>query len=327
MFVIAFCTLVGCGSNEFNAPIAKSMKCKKKQTNHFQKEFSKRYDQHRQVPCFDTKYQVKKGDTLFYIAWITGTNYHFLAKKNNIPKPYNIYVGQTIYLYKKKTTQLITNNKLPLPKTTLITSKIQKNTGFATNSGITPTLKNVDSINSDQNYECINRKDAKKISLPSNENIFSASPSREVSIKSRSIFDKEKNIKMHSSNLPTFNWSWPAYGKIIGSFSSLEGGNKGIDISGKKGQPILAAASGKVVYVGNALRGYGNLIIIKHKNDYLSAYAHNDRILVREQEEVKNGQKIATMGDTGTNIIKLHFEIRHKGKSINPLCFFQKKNK
>ena len=106
-----------------------------------------------------------------------------------------------------------------------------------------------------------------------------------------------------------------------GYFHEAEGGNKGIDIAGSKGQAIVATADGRVVYAGNALRGYGNLIIIKHNDDYLSAYAHNDTMLVREQQEVKAGQKIATMGSTGTSSTRLHFEIRYKGKSVNPLQY------
>lgn len=117
------------------------------------------------------------------------------------------------------------------------------------------------------------------------------------------------------------SWRWPTDGKVIDSFSASEGGNKGIDIAGSRGQPITATASGRVVYAGNALRGYGNLIIIKHNDDYLSAYAHNDTMLVREQQDVTAGQKIATMGSTGTSSVRLHFEIRYKGKSVNPLRF------
>lgn len=98
-------------------------------------------------------------------------------------------------------------------------------------------------------------------------------------------------------------------------------GQQRIDIAGSKGQAIIATADGRVVYAGNALRGYGNLIIIKHNDDYLSAYAHNDTMLVREQQEVKAGQKIATMGSTGTSSTRLHFEIRYKGKSVNPLQY------
>lgn len=124
-----------------------------------------------------------------------------------------------------------------------------------------------------------------------------------------------------TSSSPISSWRWPTEGKVIENFSSSEGGNKGVDIAGSKGQAIIATADGRVVYAGNALRGYGNLIIIKHNDDYLSAYAHNDTMLVREQQEVKAGQKIATMGSTGTSSTRLHFEIRYKGKSVNPLQY------
>src|SRR5690606_20518430 len=110
-------------------------------------------------------------------------------------------------------------------------------------------------------------------------------------------------------------WVWPAKGRVVSRFSSSDNGNKGIDIAGQRGQDVNATAAGKVVYAGNALRGYGNLVIIKHNDDYLSAYAHNDRVLVREQDTVTAGQKIALMGSSGTNNVRLHFEIRYKGKS------------
>jgi len=105
---------------------------------------------------------------------------------------------------------------------------------------------------------------------------------------------------------------------LIKSFSAGDQGNKGIDIAGQRGQSILSTARGTVVYSGNALRGYGNLVIIKHNDNYLSAYAHNDRLLVHEGQSVKAGQKIATMGSSGTSSVRLHFEIRYQGKSVNP---------
>lgn len=116
-------------------------------------------------------------------------------------------------------------------------------------------------------------------------------------------------------------WNWPTHGLIINNFSETEGGNTGIDISGSFNQPVVATTSGQVIYVGNILKGYGNLVIIKHNNNYLSAYAHNNKILVTEKQYVKTGEQIATMGNSGTDKIKLHFEIRYKGRSINPLYF------
>ncbi len=121
------------------------------------------------------------------------------------------------------------------------------------------------------------------------------------------------------------SWVWPTSGAVIQGFSAAEAGNKGLDFSGKLGSSILAAADGKVVYTGNALRGFGNLVIIKHSEAFLTAYAHNDKILVKEQQWVTANQKIATMGRSGTDKVKLHFEVRYKGKSVNPLRYLPKK--
>ncbi len=118
-------------------------------------------------------------------------------------------------------------------------------------------------------------------------------------------------------------WSWPAKGKIIYRFAPDD--NKGIDIAGNAGTPIQAAADGAVVYAGNGLRGYGQLIILKHSEQYLSAYAHHRKILVREGDAVKRGQTIAEMGNSGTDRTKLHFEIRRNGKPVDPLGFLPRK--
>ncbi|WNC71452.1 peptidoglycan DD-metalloendopeptidase family protein [Thalassotalea psychrophila] len=126
------------------------------------------------------------------------------------------------------------------------------------------------------------------------------------------------DVKVPSLTQKVKRWIWPVNGRVISSFSNSPQGNKGIDISGNKGKPIKAAADGLIVYAGNALRGYGNLIIIKHNDDYLSAYAHNDTLRVKEQQTIKAGTVIATMGNTGTDKTMLHFEIRFRGKSVNP---------
>ncbi len=117
----------------------------------------------------------------------------------------------------------------------------------------------------------------------------------------------------------TFQLIWPAQGQISSSFDDSK--NKGIDISGKAGDPVLAAADGKVVYSGAGLRGYGNLIIVKHNNTFLTAYAHNQTLLVREEQSVKKGQKIAEMGNSDSEHIKLHFELRRMGKPVDPLKY------
>ena len=119
-------------------------------------------------------------------------------------------------------------------------------------------------------------------------------------------------------------WQWPSNGRLIDRFSTKEPVNKGIDIAAALGESVLAAADGTVVYAGRGLRGYGNLVIVKHDDTYLSAYAHASRILVREKEEVKAGQKIAEIGSTGTDKVKLHFEIRRNGKPVDPLSYLPK---
>ena len=111
-------------------------------------------------------------------------------------------------------------------------------------------------------------------------------------------------------------WRWPAQGKVQKATSAL--GTKGIEIRGTRGSPIVAAANGKVVYSGNGLRGYGNLIIVQHNETYLSAYAHNEKLLISEGARVNAGQKIATMGNSGTKQVMLHFEIRRNGKAVEP---------
>ena len=112
------------------------------------------------------------------------------------------------------------------------------------------------------------------------------------------------------------NWAWPSLGPVVGGFE--EGKVKGLQIGGKAGDPVLAAADGRVVYAGAGLRGYGNLVIIKHNNTYLTAYAHNQTLLVKDDQPVRKGQKIAEMGSTDADSVRLHFEIRRQGKPIDP---------
>ncbi|MDX1528350.1 MAG: peptidoglycan DD-metalloendopeptidase family protein, partial [Gammaproteobacteria bacterium] len=140
--------------------------------------------------------------------------------------------------------------------------------------------------------------------------LSSKSPSAGSATRSRGAPTRATTIK---------HWAWPAKGQIVTDFASS--GRKGVDISGRLGQPIVAAADGRVVYAGGGLRGYGELIIVKHNKRYLSAYAHNNRILVKEGDEVKIGQRIAEMGSTGTDSVRLHFEIRRDGKPVNPVRY------
>ncbi len=252
-------------------------------------------------------YTVKRGDTLFYIAWITGNDYRDLAQRNNIPEPYSLNVGQNIQLGNGSATGNggmlaatdATSGGVPKPPST---SQIQTAT--------------VDSQSTNAYSDNSGKQNVGKM-LPAAGAVAATTATAPVTAP---VVAPPVSSTV-SNSAPVSTWRWPTDGKIIDNFSSSEGGNKGVDIAGTRGQPIFATADGRVVYAGNALRGYGNLIIIKHNDDYLSAYAHNDTMLVREQQEVKAGQKIATMGSTGTSSVRLHFEIRYKGKSVNPLRY------
>ena len=256
-------------------------------------------------------YTVKHGDTLFYIAWVTGNDFRDLAQRNNVAAPYALNVGQVLQVGNASGQPITGNNPVAVASaqasggnTGLVSKPAQKSTAVVAS---TPTITySEDSGEQSANKMLPNNKPATTVTAPV------TAPTASTTVPTASST---------STSSPISSWRWPTDGKIIENFSGTDGGNKGIDIAGSKGQAIVATADGRVVYAGNALRGYGNLIIIKHNDDYLSAYAHNDTMLVREQQEVKAGQKIATMGSTGTSSTRLHFEIRYKGKSVNPLQY------
>ncbi|MDR3433196.1 MAG: murein hydrolase activator NlpD [Rouxiella aceris] len=260
-------------------------------------------------------YQVKRGDTLFYIAWITGNDFRDLAARNNIPEPYGLEVGQTIQINNVSSTA----SSGGMLATSTAGSGGMLATSDATHGGVTKAP----SGGMLQGPVVASQPTTTYSDSSSKQNVGKMLPAAGVVATTTAPVTAPSTpvVSTTSNGGPVSSWKWPTDGKIIDNFSASEGGNKGIDIAGSRGQSVLATASGRVVYAGNALRGYGNLIIIKHNDDYLSAYAHNDSMLVREQQEVQAGQKIATMGSTGTSSVRLHFEIRYKGKSVNPLRY------
>ena len=253
-------------------------------------------------------YTVKRGDTLFYIAWITGNDFRDLAQRNNVQAPYALEVGQTLQVGNATGTPLTPGNTVSAADVTAQNNSVKPAQKSTTVVASQPVI----TYSEDSGDQTANKM------LPNNKGTATAVT---APVTAPVVSSTEPTASSMSSSSPISTWRWPTDGKVIENFSSSEGGNKGIDIAGSKGQAIIATADGRVVYAGNALRGYGNLIIIKHNDDYLSAYAHNDTMLVREQQEVKAGQKIATMGSTGTSSTRLHFEIRYKGKSVNPLQY------
>ena len=259
-------------------------------------------------------YTVKRGDTLFYIAWVTGNDFRDLAQRNNVPAPYALNVGQVL--------QVGNASGQPITGENAVSQASARASGGATTS-TTSAQKSTAVVASQPTItysESSGEQSATKM-LPNNKPATTTTTVVAPVTAPTTVSTTQPTASSTSTSSPISAWRWPTDGKVIENFSGAEGGNKGIDIAGSKGQAIVATADGRVVYAGNALRGYGNLIIIKHNDDYLSAYAHNDTMLVREQQEVKAGQKIATMGSTGTSSTRLHFEIRYKGKSVNPLQY------
>jgi len=242
---------------------------------------------------------VKSGDTLYRIAKRYGWNLQALAKVNNIRAPYTIYANQVIR--------------------------------FAPAVHVVRRGETLYSIA--WSYHLKSHDVAQWNRLPAPYTIYPKQRLKlfpPVTIRSRKsrkkprVWTAKTKKNKHIKQVAVKGWRWPANGKILKNYSARQFGNKGLDISGKIGDPIKAAAAGKVVYSGNGLRGYGNLIIIKHNDTFLSAYAHNKKRLVKEGTWVKAGQMIAHMGNTGTNQTKLHFEIRRHGKPTNPLWYLPK---
>jgi lipoprotein NlpD len=231
-------------------------------------------------------YMVQTGDTLYSIAFRAGLDYRELAQLNNISPPYRIFVGQTLRIDNKKYTIISAQQQVSSVKA-LKSTKDRVKKPSQSQSKLTTANKAV-ARNNQTGYV---QKQTVKQNATSTENSVSSAKVR---------------------------WAWPVRGPLLAGFSNAEHGNKGLDIGGKAGTPIKAAAAGEVVYAGNALRGYGNLVIIRHNDDFLSAYAHNRKLLVKERDTVVSGQTIAEMGNTDAPSVRLHFEIRFRGKSVDP---------
>ncbi|USH02954.1 murein hydrolase activator NlpD [Grimontia kaedaensis] len=270
-------------------------------------------------------YEVQKGDTLYYIAYITDRDVNDIISANNLNAPYTIFPGQKLNLWRDKYVPPAYGKKDSSAGTAVV---VASTVGAATTPAVVaikpPAVSGLSAKSKQDNQKTASQN--KSGSSSQNKKNVEQQKVKEYSqpvTKNKPSVDKP--VKKPSGTPVKISWQWPSKGRVISGFSSSELGNKGIDIAGNRGQSINASADGKVVYAGNALRGYGNLIIIKHNDDYLSAYAHNDRIFVSERQSVKKGQKIASMGSSGANSVRLHFEIRYKGKSVNPLRYLPKR--
>ena len=269
---------------------------------------------------------VKKGDTLFSISLEYGIYYKDIATANNIAPPYPIKIGQKLDLssFKTKTAMTVDPAKTDVGKgddgVVVTPMKMEPvTTGTATKpsttanggSAVTPVLAEPKATREPYSVDSWNHAVPTKAAdtKPSDSKQADAKPSDNKPTEVQSTDAKPADDE-------SLVWSWPTQGKVTAGFN--EASNKGVDIAGSTGQAINAAAPGKVIYSGSDLRGYGKLVIIKHNKTYLSVYAHNSKILVKEGQSIAAGQKIAEMGNTDATSTKLHFEIRRLGKSVDP---------
>ena len=227
-------------------------------------------------PVTSGQYRVRRGDTLYSIAFRFGWDWKTLAARNGIVAPYLIHVGQVIRFDAGQSARSVVVTSPPVRSTA--------------QPSVRPPL-------------------VSPAPTPSKTPTVTPTKSKPVVTAQRSAA----------------GWVWPSQGALIGRFSSNGSLNKGIDIAGELGQPVSAASDGSVVYAGSGLRGYGELVIIKHNDTYVSAYGHNRRLLVQEGQRVKAGQTIAEMGSTGADRVKLHFEIRRQGKPVDPLQYLPRR--
>jgi lipoprotein NlpD len=225
-------------------------------------------------------YAVRPGDTLIRIGLENGQNWKDLVRWNNLENPNIIEVGQVLRVVPPGTDPSLAGTR-PVAAPRVEARPLEAPRAPEAAAAVTPASAPAS---------------APAAAAPNPVAIASPAPPR----------DGDDNL----------NWAWPANGTVVTAFD--EGRNKGLAIAGRPGDPVLASADGRVVYAGSGLRGYGNLVILKHNNTYLTAYAHNQTLLVKEDQAVRRGQKIAEMGSTDADRVQLHFEIRRQGKPIDP---------
>jgi len=242
---------------------------------------------------------VQKGDTLYSIAFLNGVDYRDVAEWNHLENPAAIQIGQQLQLHvpaggavPKDAAKPVIVSQVPEAVSTKSYPKVGK-LAYSDQA-----LAQAERLQNGASMPAATPAVAAAVPAPT--------PAKPAATSARETDDEEP-----------LQWGMPTKGKLVAGFSESDN-RKGVDIVGARGQAVVASASGKVVYSGSGLRGYGKLIIIKHNKTYLSAYAHNDQILVKEGQNVSKGQKIAEMGNTDASQVGLHFEIRKFGKPVDP---------
>lgn len=288
------------------------------------------------VPSGPGYYTVKRGDTLYRIALEHGQDYKDVAAWNNITNPGAIREGQVLRVAPPGAA-VATAGGAVVAQPVSTGPVVETQSLDAPGPGkvvTTPTPAPVSSDGlkreprggkepySDEAYARLNRsgETAPKTTLAAVDPRPEAKTEAPPEAKPEPKPEPASSAALGPDDVA---WQWPSNGRVTVPFS--DAGNKGLDFGGKSGDPVQAAADGKVVYAGAGLRGYGELVIVKHNATYLSAYAHNRKILVKEGQQVTRGQKIAEMGNTDSDSVKLHFEIRKQGKPTDPMLYLPKR--
>jgi len=311
IYMTLFSLIAGCASNA-PAPVTEKKIPADKSTAIQKNKSVARAKKDPTQPCPDV-YIVKPGDTLYSLSLDCGFYYKEVAQANDIKEPYAIKVGEKIKFDQVKSNNPVVATNEMKTNEDVVTTPLKNNEEAAANTETSPQPQakpvtgGITHLDNPKAYREKYTDEAYKLkaTTPQTTNNVPSITSKEIA--PIALEDK-------------LDWQWPAKGKLENLFNEAQG-QKGIDIVGTLGQEIKAAGPGKVIYSGEDLKGYGKLVIIKHNNSYLSVYAHNKELLVKEGQVIMKGQKIATMGDSGADKVKLHFEIRKQGQSVDPTTF------
>ncbi|MDR5899790.1 peptidoglycan DD-metalloendopeptidase family protein [Halomonas vilamensis] len=302
----------------------------------------------RQAVESSSQYTVNAGDTLYGIAWQHDMDYRDLAALNDIDPPYNIYPGQTIQLREGQTsdtparrggsqgavaTGLGASGAAVAPEEQEMDWLLPDESALERNQRVTAEREAVDAAESVAVAQSSQASDVEAgpetaaVSQPEPEpdrepQTAEPAPQAEPEPQAEpSQTPSEDRSARTYTPADTIDWQWPVEGEVVSTFGEGQSITAGIDIAGEKGQPVKAAGPGIVVYAGSGVRGYGNLVLLKHNDEFLTAYAHNDSLRVSENDVVKAGETIATMGDSDAEDVRLHFEVRKDGQPQDPLAF------
>lgn len=296
-------TLGGCSSTTTPAPV-----------DHVYRGFS--VHDYEKASLHGDTHQVQRGETLYSIAFRANMDLRELARLNNLQDPYTIFVGQTLRLR---------DSAAHTRQTAARNTSIKENNNNQSNVIVNPIAT---SSQSEYGGNVNQQKTVPKQEASRPTTVATAPPTTGTSTPTQGTTTQTTTRPSAPPQRQQTNaeirWQWPSQGQLVRRFSNQAGGN-GMEFAGRRGEPVQAAAAGRVVYVGTALRGYGQLIILKHSDDYITAYGHNEQILVQEQQWVESGQQIATMGSSGREDVRLRFELRFRGNSVNPENYLPKK--